>query len=188
MFPDETASFALCKKRTNVESTADEVSHMKWTGRLLAIRSIAALSIVALLCASAVRISAQGDEATARAQVLALEKAWNQAYKTGDTKALAAILDNSLVLVEDDGSLKTKSEFLASVKSSSGKEEQVAPESLTVRVFGNTAIAIGVIAVKGTKGGKSVVLRERFIDTWINKNGSWICIATNATPITHGGS
>src|SRR5438445_140896 len=66
--------------------------------------------------------------------------------------------------------------------------DQVAPESLTVRVFGNTAIAIGVIAVKGTKGGKSVVRRERFIDTWINKNGSWICIATNATPITHGGS
>jgi ketosteroid isomerase-like protein len=193
MFPDETASFALCKKGTNVESTTDEVSHMKWIGRLLAIRwiairSIAALSIVALLCVSAVRISAQGDEATARAQVLALEKAWNQAYKAGDTKALAAILDNSLVLVEDDGSLKTKSEFLASVKAANVNEEQVAPESLTVRVFGNTAIAIGVIAVKETKAGKLAVHRERFIDTWINKNGSWICIATDATPITHTGS
>jgi len=147
-----------------------------------------ALCTLALLCVPAVLVHAQDYDAAARDQVIALEKAWNQAYKAGDTKALAAILDNSLILVEDDGSLKTKSEFLASVKSSSGNEEQVAPESLTVRVFGNTAIAIGVIAVKGTKGGKSVVRRERFIDTWINKNGSWICIATNATPITHGGS
>jgi ketosteroid isomerase-like protein len=149
--------------------------------------STVALCTLALLRAPAL-LHAQDYDAAARDQVLALEKAWNQAYKAGDTKALAAILDNSLILVEDDGSLKTKSEFLASVKASSGNQEQVAPESLTVRVFGNTAIAIGVIAVKGTKGGKSVVRRERFIDTWINKNGSWVCIATDATPITHGGS
>ena len=157
--------------------------------RWIAARWIAALSIVTLwTLAPVVLVHAQDYDATARDQVIALEKAWNQAYKAGDTKALSAILDNSLVLVEDDGSLKTKSEFLASVKSSSGNEEQVAPESLTVRVFGKTAIAIGVIAVKAIKGGKSVVHRERFIDTWINKDGSWICIATDATPMTHGGS
>jgi ketosteroid isomerase-like protein len=144
--------------------------------------------LLALACATAALISAQEDDATARSQVLALEKAWNQAYKARDTTALAAILDNSLVLVEDDGSLKTKSEFLASVKSYSANQEQVAPESLTVRVFGATAIAIGVIAVKETHGGKTVVHRERFIDTWINRNGSWICIATDATPMTHAGS
>jgi hypothetical protein len=44
-----------------------------------------------------------------------------------------------------------------------------------------------VIAVKEAKGGKTVVRRERFIDTWIYRNGSWICIATDATPMTHGG-
>src|SRR5271157_333408 len=68
-----------------------------------------------MTCAFVASASAQ-DEAAARDQVVALEKAWNQAYKAGDIKALSAILDNSLVLVEDDGSLKTKSEFLASVK------------------------------------------------------------------------
>ncbi len=155
---------------------------MKWIGCW-----VLALSFLALMCATVLLVSAQDEDAAARSQVLALEKAWNQAYKAGDTKALASILDNSLILVEDDGSLKTKSEFLASVKAPSANQEQVAPESLTVRVFGNTAIAIGVIAVKGTKGGKSVVRRERFIDTWINKNGTWICIATDATPITHAG-
>jgi ketosteroid isomerase-like protein len=143
--------------------------------------------ILSSMCAVVLPAAAQQDEATARAQVLALEKLWNQAYKTGDVKALSALFDNSLVLVEDDGSLKTKSEFLASVKAANANAEQVAPESLTVRVFGNTAIAIGVLASKGTKGGKSVVHRERFIDTWLDKGGSWICIATDATPITQGG-
>jgi hypothetical protein len=148
--------------------------------------SLAALSILLLLGSPVATVKAQdSNEATARAQVLALEKAWNQAYKAGDVKALSAILDNSLVLVEDDGSLKTKSEFLATVKAQTGNEEQVAPESLTVRVFGTTAISIGVIATKDAHGKTH---RERFIDTWINRNGSWICIATDATPITHTGS
>jgi ketosteroid isomerase-like protein len=148
---------------------------MKWVGFGI---------LLALIAGVAVMVSAQ-DEQVARAQVLALEKAWNQAYKAGDVKALSSILDNSLVLVEDDGSLKTKSEFLASVKASNANDEQVAPESLTVRVFGSTAIAIGVIEVKEAKGDKTH--RERFIDTWIYRDGSWICIATDATPMTHGG-
>lgn len=117
--------------------------------------------------------------------MIALEKAWNQAYKLGDTKALGTLLDSALVLVEDDGSLKTRAEFLASVKSSSANEEQVAPESLTVHIFGQTAIAVGVLAAKGSRGGKPYVRRERFVDTWILKNGNWVCVATNATPILH---
>ena len=90
---------------------------------------------------------------------LALERAWNQAYKLGDTKALSAILDSSIVLGEDDGSLKTMAQFLATVKAVTANDEQVAPESLTVYVFGETAV--GVISVKG----KSGTHRERFIDT-----------------------
>ncbi|MGA7635277.1 MAG: nuclear transport factor 2 family protein [Terriglobales bacterium] len=150
---------------------------MRWIG----------FGILLALMVGAAPVALTQDDEVARTQVLGLEKAWNQAYKAGDIKALSSILDNSLVLVEDDGSLKTKSEFLASVKAANANDEQVAPESLTVRVFGNTAIAIGVIAVKEAKGGKTIVRRERFIDTWIYRNGSWICIATDATPMTHGG-
>jgi ketosteroid isomerase-like protein len=149
------------------------------------MRTITVLVLV-LLCT--LPLAAQDDaEAQARGQVLALEKAWNQAYKLGDTKALAGLLDDGLVLVEDDGSLKTKAAFLSSIKGPTANEEQVAPESLTVRVFGKTAIAIGVIAVKAKEKGKTVTRRERFIDTWIQKNGTWVCIATDATPMTRSG-
>jgi len=137
--------------------------------------------LLSLICLSATLAPAQDDSA-ARSKVLALEKAWNQAYKMGDSKALGAILDDNIILIQDDGSLQTKAEFLSTVKASTGNEEQVAPESLNVHVFGKTAIAVGVIATKG-KGG---VRRERFIDTWIEKNGNWVCIATDATPMARG--
>lgn len=138
--------------------------------------------LLVMLCLSPSPTPAQDNsDAEARAKVLAFEKAWNQAYKLGDTKALSAILDDNIVLVEDDGSLKTKADFLATVKAATSNEEQIFPESLTVHVFGKTAIAVGVIGVKGKTG----MHRERFIDTWIYKNGNWVCIATDATPITH---
>jgi ketosteroid isomerase-like protein len=138
------------------------------------------------ILAAATALVAQNDsEAATRTKVIALEKAWNQAYKLGDTKALGTLLDDSLVLVEDDGSVKTKAQFLASVKAADANEEQVAPESMTVHVHGQTAIAVGVFAAKGSRGGKPYVRHERFVDTWILKNGNWVCVATNATPILH---
>jgi ketosteroid isomerase-like protein len=146
--------------------------------------------LVVLLCATALSALAQDtiDSAT-KSKIAALEGAWNQAYKSGDAKALDALLDNAIVLVNDDGSVQTKAEFLASVKPSGthagAQEQQVAPESMSVQVFGNTAIATGVFRAKGTEGKKSYVRRERFIDTWIYKGGHWVCIGTNATPILH---
>ena len=88
-----------------------------------------------------------------RTRIIALEKAWNQAYKAGDTRALDSILDNEVVLINDDGSIQSKAEFLGSVKATSNnsQEQQVAPESMTVHVFGNTAISTGVFRAKGVE-------------------------------------
>jgi len=126
------------------------------------------------------------SDAAIVSKIAALEKAWNQAYKLRDTKAIDAFLDNGVVLVNDDGSLQTKAEFLAGIRASKpSEEEQVVPESITVRVIGGVAIATGVFRAKGVEGGKPYVRRDRFADTWVNKNGNWICISASATPVLH---
>jgi ketosteroid isomerase-like protein len=141
-----------------------------------------------LLCATGSLIAAQDDAVSdVQSRIIALEKAWNQAYKLGDRKALDGILDEQMVLINDDGSVQTKAEFLASVRktnsSSNSQDQQVAPESIKVHVYGNTAIATGVFRTKGIEGGKPYVRCERFVDTWLFKNGKWVCVATNATPV-----
>ena len=140
--------------------------------------------LTVFVCAASLLVMGQ-DDSSVQSKVIALEKAWNQAYKLGDTKALGTLLDDAVVLIEDDGTIKSKAEFLASVKSTTANEEQVAPESMTVHIHGQTAISVGVFAAKGTRNGKPYVRRERFVDTWIMKNGNWVCVATNATPILH---
>jgi ketosteroid isomerase-like protein len=141
--------------------------------------------LLVLLEAASMSVVSQDNDPAVQSKIIALEKAWNQAYKIADTRALDALLDDAIVLVNDDGSVQTKKDFLASVRATNSQEQQVAPESMSVRVFGNTAIASGVMKVKGVENGKSYVRREQFVDTWVNKGGKWVCIATDATPVLH---
>ncbi len=149
-----------------------------------------AATLVILICAAAVGARAQADsDGAAKSKIVALEQLWNQAYKSGDSKALDAILDDGIVLVNDDGSIQNKAEFLATVKpgppQAGAQQQQVAPEAFSVHVHGDVAIATGVMKVKGTEGGKAYTRRERFVDTWLLKNGSWVCVGTDATPVLH---
>jgi ketosteroid isomerase-like protein len=128
-------------------------------------------------------VQAQEAPAAIEGKIVALEKLWNQAYKSGDVKALESILDDAIVLINDDGSIQTKKEFLAGIKATNAQEQQVSPEALKVRVHGDVAVATGVMRAQGKERGKDYIRPERFVDTWLHKNGNWVCIATDATPI-----
>ena len=111
---------------------------------------------------------------------MALEHAWNQAEAFKDLKALDALFDNALVYVDPDGTLLTKSEFLSRVTSVS--LQQVVTESMAVKVFGNTAIVTGTYRATEFMRGKTVVLQGRFVDTWVYKDSTWVCVAAQSTP------
>jgi ketosteroid isomerase-like protein len=114
--------------------------------------------ISCLIFLASICTSAQESDSAVKSKVIALEKLWNQAYKSGDTKALDSILDEGIVLVNDDGSMQTKTEFLASVKSAPAtvQQQQVSPESFNVHVYGNVAIATGIMRVKGEEGASPI--------------------------------
>ena len=119
-------------------------------------------------------------------KIIAMEKAWNQAFKLRDSKALNALLDDDVVLVNDDGSLQSKTAFLSAIHTAKpSDEQQVSPESMRVHVAGDVAIATGVFRTKGTEEGKPYLRRDRFVDTWVNKNGSWVCVSASAFPFLH---
>jgi ketosteroid isomerase-like protein len=142
--------------------------------------------LMAGICAVPLVVAAQddGDRAT-QSRIIALEKAWNQAYKLADRKALDELLDDHLVLINDDGSVQDKGEFLASIKKENSQEQQVTPESIAVHVYGNGATATGVFRAKGIEAGKPYLKRERFIDTWIYKDGKWRCATAAAITVLH---
>ena len=139
--------------------------------------------VLALASTLAMPVLAQ-DNSEDESMVIAMEKAWNQAYKSRDGKALGALLHDSVVLVNDDGSLQSRSGFLTGIdKAKPSANQQANPESIKVRFFGDVAIATGVFRQSGFENGKAFVRRNRFVDTWIRNGNSWQCVAASATPI-----
>src|SRR5216684_1558900 len=144
------------------------------------IRSV--ICMVVLVSAGRLAVLAQGtSDADAVSKILALESAWNQAVGTRDTKALNAIFDNFLVYVEHDGKVMSKAEYLATVKRAAGNPQLVTTEGMTAHVWGTTAIVTGIYRERGVRDGKPYNRRGRFIDTWIVKDGIWLCVAAQAT-------
>jgi ketosteroid isomerase-like protein len=117
-------------------------------------------------------------------RVLALEKAWNHALEQKDARALDMLLANTMVSVDIDGSIQSKSEFLASIKAPDYQPSQAVIEQTSVQVYHDAAVVVGVFRIKGTEKGKLYARRERFVDTWIKTNGTWQCVATTSALIT----
>jgi len=132
---------------------------------------------VALAAARQSNVSDEGG------RVLALEKAWNHALEQKDSKGMDMLLATTFVSVDIDGSVQSKTEFLASIKSPDYQPSQAVTEQSSIQVYGNAAVVVGIFRIKGTDKGKSYVHRERFVDTWIKTNDSWQCVATTSTLI-----
>ena len=148
-------------------------------------RNMKMLLVLVLTCAMTMTVVAR-ENSGGESKVIAMEKAWNQAYKSRNGTALGGILHDSIVLVNDDGSMESKSGFLTGInRAKPSSNQQADPESIKVRIFGNVAIATGVFRESGFESGKAFVRRNRFVDTWIQNGGSWKCVAASATPILH---
>jgi hypothetical protein len=72
---------------------------------------------LALLCTAVLSATPQQNISDEAGRVLALEKAWNLALEEKNTKALDMLLANTMQSIDIDGSIASKSEFLASIKS-----------------------------------------------------------------------
>ena len=150
-----------------------DIESMNLRGTNIVRRIAVLLAAVPLVCSQSIDVS------ETRSRILALERAWNKAEATHDMKVLDGLFDRTLVYVDSDGSLMTKSEILARIKSAS--VAQISTESMNVQVFGKTAIVVGVYRALELQNGKVVTHKGRFIDSWVYENSTWVCVAAQST-------
>jgi ketosteroid isomerase-like protein len=142
---------------------------------------ILAVMILDVAGLAGMRAWSQVDDDQAR--ILNLENAWNRSVQTKDTAGLDMLLAPELVYVGVEGELMSKAEYMASIQSQLEHPARVVSESMKVHVFGATAIVDGVYRENGMKKGKPYSLRARFIDTWIRRRDTWVCVASDGTVI-----
>ena len=139
--------------------------------------------LLAVLCAGTAQAGAaqHEDAQAAAARVMAMEGLWAQATAMRDTKAVTTVLDDAFLYIDFDGKFMTKAELLLDLQNSG--LEQAVTEHMLVKVHGSTTIVTGIFRVKGVRGGKPFEHRGRFLDTWVLKNGIWVCALSQLTPI-----
>jgi hypothetical protein len=120
-----------------------------------------------------------------QARILSLENAWNQALQIKDVKALDRLLGAEFMDIEYDGMVINKAEYLANIIAPAVQVQHIVNESMVARFYGGNAVVIGVYLEKGTKNGKPYLRHQRFVDTWIPRDGTWLCVISQSTLIAY---
>ena len=115
------------------------------------------------------------------ARLIALEKMWNQAQLTRDARALDSLVGERFVNTEWDGQLSRKDKFLADIRDPEFKPTMMNTQDVSVELYGETAIVVGVYHARGSYKGKSYEHEGRFTDTWIRQGKLWVCVASHTS-------
>jgi uncharacterized protein (TIGR02246 family) len=116
-------------------------------------------------------------------QIRQLERAWNEAEARHDPVAVANLIADSLTYVDFDGSIMDKAAYMEDVTKTAYQADHLYDEGLSVALYGNAAVVVGIYRETGTNKGKPYIHRVRFTDTWIKQNGVWRCAASQSTLI-----
>jgi ketosteroid isomerase-like protein len=117
---------------------------------------------------------AQGDET----KIIALENLWNQMQINHDADAMGKLLDSDFVLTDYDGTVMNKGQFLESIRDKSTQLTVEGSTDMKLHTHGDTVVVVGATHEKGTEKGKAFSHSGRFTDTWIKKDGQWLCVAS----------
>ncbi len=111
-----------------------------------------------------------------------MEKLWNQARVRADVVTLGSLLADDWTVTHGDGTINTKAEYLADLKSGARKFfGDVKQDDFTVRIYGDTAVAAGVSDPKVEYTGKPSGGALRFTRVYVKRNGRWQMIVSHAT-------
>jgi ketosteroid isomerase-like protein len=142
----------------------------------------ALMLVMVLACVATAGGDAQeAFDSDAASKLMALERIGKmQAWQNKDVQTLNTVFDNAFVYVDPEGRELSKPEMLAYIQRADPL--QLIAEAMRVELHGDTAIVTGLYRMKGTERGKPFVRHGRFVDTWLQKNGHWVAIASVVAP------
>lgn len=154
-------------------------------------RSAICLVIVALMifgtCVwTALVVAGQVGKAAGYAEaeraVTKLEQEWFAIQQANDWSKLSKLIASDFVLVESDGSLGNRDSMISGYKEEAPRVVSLKMQVLVAHaVAQNTVIASGLDDIALKESGSTVHRYERFIDTWILRDGHWQCVAEQIT-------
>lgn len=139
------------------------------------------LMILALLAVGPVRAapSAAADEQ----ELKRVEAALCEAFRTNDAETIARLEDETYTLTNSRAVVSTRADDIAEAKKRASQYSEFRNHDTTIRLYGDSAIILGITSVKGTAEGKPFELDVRFTDTYVRRADGWKIAASHVTRI-----
>lgn len=137
---------------------------------------------MALLAASSASAS---DTAATEQEIRRVEADICRAFETGDAAALRRSLDPTFTLVDSHGVVTDYAQNLAEVEKRDPAYTVFRNRDQHVRVYGHSAVVVGITRVEGRSGDTAFASDFRYTDTYVKRAGGWTLVASHASRIAN---
>jgi len=120
------------------------------------------------------------DEA---AEVEKLDRELSAAGVRDDLDASSRLIADTAIFVEESGSITTKADNLAAMKSTDFKLKSEDFDAIHSKQFGDTVVLWGRATSQGIYKQKAFRRTLNFTDVWQKHHGNWQQVFTRATPL-----
>ncbi len=152
----------------------------------LVTAALAAFSGISLCVAPFATVHA-ADNSAVETKLKGMEDAWaaSETQKDHGASIVEAMLAADYAGVGGKGEIRTKASQLEHMRSDTDTYSSAKNDKMDVHVYGpNLATVVGTSTEKGTdKDGKAFTRSYAWIDTWMERDGQWQCIASGGTPV-----
>ncbi|MGA3346504.1 MAG: nuclear transport factor 2 family protein [Terracidiphilus sp.] len=130
----------------------------------------------------------RGQKHESRHEIEQLEEAWRNAMLKSDAAALDALLAEDYMAITPSGTLQSKEEALASLRSGGMHLNSVTLSDRKMRFYGTTALVTSKAEVSGTTTGRDISGAFRYTHVYArNKQGAWKIVSFEANRIREPG-
>ena len=137
-------------------------------------RTIRLCALLTLLLAATM---AQADT---QSELRAIEKTRQAAIKSQNFAALQAIYSPDFIAVTADGQFVTRDQLFMVFRKSS-TQFTFDTDEIRIVTSGSTAVFFGRLVARMADG--KTAFASRFSQVFVKKNGAWLCIAGQSTPL-----
>ena len=117
-----------------------------------------------------------------------LEEAWRAAVLKTDTAALSNLLAEDYIAITASGTLQTKDEALANLRSGRVHIESIDFSDRKLRFYGNTALVTSLANVKASSNENEVTGSYRYTRVYVmGPQGKWKIVSFEASRIRYPG-
>ena len=125
------------------------------------------------------------DAEKTKKEITQLTNQWAQVFIHKDLSFLKRIWADDFSYIIPDGTVYTKKAFLALYENDTNTYTSASNTAFNVRVYGkNFAVTTGDDHYAGKdKDGKPFLIKGRFTNVWVRKNGTWQVVAGHSSKL-----